>query len=60
MTPEERKARNRLWRAVMQMAERWESAEGLSSAACARELRVLLAIDPPRPPGRPRSKGRVS
>lgn len=54
MTPEERKARNRLWRLVARMVERWESEDGVSSAQCARELREVLSLDPPKPPGRPR------
>ncbi len=56
MTPEERKAKNRLWRELQATCERWEDAEGMSSMACARELRALLMIDPPRPPGRPRGR----
>lgn len=59
MTPEERKARNRLWRALQATCERWEDAVGMSSMACARELRALLLVEAPRKPGRPRSKGWV-
>ncbi len=59
MTPEERKAKNRLWRLVKTMVERWEESDGEGYAAAAREMREVLSIDPPRPPGRPaRPRGR--
>lgn len=59
MTPEERKARNRLWHLTMGMVGRWERTDGQTALQCARELRALLSVDQPRPPGRPKSKGWV-
>ncbi len=56
MTPEDRKAKNRLWRLVKTMVERWEESDGEGYAAAAREMREVLSIDPPRPPGRPRGR----
>jgi hypothetical protein len=56
MTPEERKAKNRLWRTLEASVERWEGDERQTVAGICRELRAWLAVDPPRPPGRPRGR----
>ncbi len=58
MTPEERKAKNRRWRDLWAMAERWEGEE--FGARFSRELKEMLrAHGEPKEAGRPRSKGWV-
>lgn len=59
MTPEERKARNRQWRDLWALAERWESEDW--GARFSRELKELLSAQgAPRPPGRPKRPLSVS
>lgn len=42
MTPEERKAKSRLWRRLAEMAARWEKQDGIGFETAARELREHL------------------
>ncbi len=49
MTPEERKAKNRLWRRLAALASRWEGQDGIGYETAARELREQLETWKPSP-----------
>jgi len=54
MTPEERKAKNRMWRDLWALAEAWEGHyPAPSAAACARQMKDILRPYKPADPGRP-------